>query len=105
LTFTVDVQGEFSFVFFTFAALLVDIEGRSLIVLLRSKIVEFGVTSTVELVAGGAQIPVTKENRLNYIDLVSSFKLNTQIKRQTEAFFGEYSVPFFFGSRSSVGSR
>lgn len=48
---------------------------------------EFGVTSTVELLPGGAQTAVTRENRLRYIDLVSSFKLNTQIKRQTESFF------------------
>lgn len=48
---------------------------------------EFGVTSTVELLPGGAQIAVTKENRLRYIDLISSFKLNAQIRLQTESFF------------------
>jgi hypothetical protein len=55
---------------------------------------EFGVTSTVDLVPGGAQIAVTKENRLRYIDLISSFKLNTQIRLQTESFFVGLSVFF-----------
>lgn len=48
---------------------------------------EFGTASTIELVQGGSQIAVTKENRLRYIDLVANFKLNIQLKSQCEAFF------------------
>ena len=48
---------------------------------------EFGVTKNIPLVPNGDQIPVTKENRLQYIHLVSHFKLTRQIKLQSEAFF------------------
>ncbi|KIK56337.1 hypothetical protein GYMLUDRAFT_47102 [Collybiopsis luxurians FD-317 M1] len=48
---------------------------------------EFGATRTVDLVRNGSNIPVTKENRLQYIYLVCHFKLSKQIKLQSEAFF------------------
>ena len=48
---------------------------------------EFGVPRSVELVPNGSNIPVTKENRLKYIYLVSLYKLSRQIKRQCNAFF------------------
>ncbi|CED85201.1 E3 ubiquitin protein ligase [Phaffia rhodozyma] len=48
---------------------------------------EFGVTTSVDLIPDGASVPVTNENRLKYIDLVAAYKLNTQIKKQSEAFF------------------
>jgi len=48
---------------------------------------EFGAAQSVNLVPNGSNIPVTKENRLQYIHLVSNYRLNTQIKSQGEAFF------------------
>lgn len=48
---------------------------------------EFGVTRTVDLIPNGSNIPVTRENRLQYIYLVSHYRLTKQIKKQSEAFF------------------
>ncbi|KAK7041620.1 ubiquitin-protein ligase (E3) [Paramarasmius palmivorus] len=48
---------------------------------------EFGVTKTHELIPGGSSTPVTASNRLQYIYLVSHFKLRKEIKKQSEAFF------------------
>ncbi|TFK19059.1 ubiquitin protein ligase [Coprinopsis marcescibilis] len=48
---------------------------------------ELGVTKDVELVPGGSNLSVTKANRLDYITLVSHFKLKKQIKKQSDAFF------------------
>ncbi|KAF5340438.1 hypothetical protein D9758_013567 [Tetrapyrgos nigripes] len=48
---------------------------------------EFGTTRSVDLIRNGSNIAVTKENRLQYIYLVSHFKLSKQIKLQSEAFF------------------
>lgn len=47
---------------------------------------EFGVTHTTELVPGGAEIPVTNENRLSYIYHMSRYRLSTQIEPQCAAF-------------------
>ncbi|KAK6625595.1 hypothetical protein RUM43_005894 [Polyplax serrata] len=41
---------------------------------------------THELVPGGRAIPVTNENKINYIHLMSHFRMHTQIKDQTTAF-------------------
>ncbi|EEB13316.1 ubiquitin-protein ligase, putative [Pediculus humanus corporis] len=41
---------------------------------------------THELVPGGKAIPVTNENKINYIHLMSHFRMHTQIKDQTAAF-------------------
>ncbi|KAK0207871.1 HECT-domain-containing protein [Desarmillaria ectypa] len=48
---------------------------------------EFGVTKTMDLIPGGSTIAVTRENRLQYIYLVSHYRLSKQIKLQSEAFF------------------
>jgi ubiquitin-protein ligase E3 C len=48
---------------------------------------ELGDTKNVELIPGGSDISVTKENRLKYITLVSHYRLSRQIKKQSEAFF------------------
>ncbi|KAJ3337229.1 hypothetical protein HDU93_001419 [Gonapodya sp. JEL0774] len=48
---------------------------------------EFGQTRNVDLIKNGSQIPVTNENRIQYIYLVASYKLNTQIAKQSAAFF------------------
>ena len=52
-----------------------------------SHLTEFGEAKSVDLIPNGSNIPVTKENRLQYIHLVSHFKLTRQIKLQSEAFF------------------
>ncbi|KAG8821912.1 hypothetical protein FRC18_011175 [Serendipita sp. 400] len=48
---------------------------------------DLGITRTIELKPGGASIPVTKDNRLEYIYLVSYYRLTAQIKQQCDAFF------------------
>lgn len=48
---------------------------------------EFGVTKTIDLIPNGSNTAVTRENRLQYIYLVSHYRLSKQIKRQSEAFF------------------
>ncbi|KXS22341.1 HECT-domain-containing protein [Gonapodya prolifera JEL478] len=48
---------------------------------------EFGQTRNVELVRNGSQIPVTNENRIQYIYMVANYKLNFLIARQSAAFF------------------
>ncbi|KAF9108106.1 Ubiquitin-protein ligase E3B [Mortierella sp. GBA35] len=46
----------------------------------------FGTHRTVELMRGGRDIEVTKENRINYIFQVSDYRLNKQIQDQSRAF-------------------
>ncbi|KAJ7067265.1 HECT-domain-containing protein [Mycena amicta] len=48
---------------------------------------DFGVTKTTNLIPNGSNIPVTRENRLQYIYYVSHYRLSKQIKAQSEAFF------------------
>ncbi|ORX33914.1 hypothetical protein BD324DRAFT_665268 [Kockovaella imperatae] len=48
---------------------------------------EFGQTQTIDLVPGGSDIPVTVENRHEYIQLVCRYKLDKQISAQSRAFF------------------
>ncbi|GAK62249.1 HECT-domain-containing protein [Moesziomyces antarcticus] len=48
---------------------------------------EFGVSLTRELVPGGANIPVTNLNRMEYIYRISHYRLSTQIQHQCAAFF------------------
>ncbi|PWZ02601.1 HECT-domain-containing protein [Testicularia cyperi] len=48
---------------------------------------EFGVRNTIELVPGGANIPVTNLNRMEYIYRISHYRLTTQIAPQCQAFF------------------
>ncbi|KDR70650.1 hypothetical protein GALMADRAFT_879854 [Galerina marginata CBS 339.88] len=47
---------------------------------------ESGVSKIVELIQNGRDIAVTRENRLRYIDLATRFRLNVQIKQQSEVF-------------------
>jgi ubiquitin-protein ligase E3 C len=49
--------------------------------------VEFGVAKAVDLIPDGSNVPVTRENRLQYIYLTSHYRLSKQIKLQSEAFF------------------
>ncbi|OAX36693.1 HECT-domain-containing protein [Rhizopogon vinicolor AM-OR11-026] len=48
---------------------------------------DFGVAKAVELIPDGSNVPVTRENRLQYIYLTSHYRLSKQIKLQSEAFF------------------
>ncbi|KAG1720932.1 HECT-domain-containing protein [Suillus lakei] len=48
---------------------------------------EFGVAKAVDLIPDGSNVPVTRENRLQYIYLTSHYRLSKQIKLQSEAFF------------------
>jgi ubiquitin-protein ligase E3 C len=48
---------------------------------------EFGVTRTIDLKPNGNNIPVTRDNKLEYILRVSHYRLTKQIKEQSSAFF------------------
>ncbi|TFK70099.1 HECT-domain-containing protein [Pluteus cervinus] len=48
---------------------------------------EFGVTKTIDLKPNGSNIPVTRENRHEYILLMSHYRLSKQIRKQSDAFF------------------
>ena len=47
---------------------------------------EIGQAHVEEMKPGGANIPVTNENRIEYIHLIADFKLNRQIRSQCVAF-------------------
>ncbi|KAH8928415.1 HECT-domain-containing protein [Atractiella rhizophila] len=63
-----------------------DVEG-DLVLNFTVSDIEFGETVTHELIPNGSNIPVTKENRLQYIYLTSHYRLNRQIDAQCSAFF------------------
>ncbi|KAI0260666.1 HECT-domain-containing protein [Gloeopeniophorella convolvens] len=48
---------------------------------------EFGVARTIDLKPNGSNIPVTRDNKLEYILRVSHYRLTKQIKKQSDAFF------------------
>ncbi|KAH8977914.1 HECT-domain-containing protein [Lactarius hatsudake] len=48
---------------------------------------EFGVARTIDLKPNGSNIPVTRDNKLEYILRVSHYRLTKQIKQQSDAFF------------------
>ncbi|GAA5926625.1 hypothetical protein JCM1841_003185 [Sporobolomyces salmonicolor] len=47
---------------------------------------DFGVSRTIDLIPNGSEIAVTNENRMQYIVLVSNYRLNVQIAPQCRAF-------------------
>ena len=47
---------------------------------------EYGVTHTIDLVPDGRNIPVTDENKAEYVRLVSEYKLQTSVKDQLKEF-------------------
>lgn len=52
---------------------------------------EFGVTNVVDLIPGGRDIPVTEENKHDYVRLVVEHKLLSSVKEQMEHFLkGEF---------------
>lgn len=46
---------------------------------------DMGTSRTIDLIPYGDQVSVTKQNRLQYIYLVSHYRLSKQIKRQSDA--------------------
>ncbi|KAH7101855.1 HECT-domain-containing protein [Auriculariales sp. MPI-PUGE-AT-0066] len=48
---------------------------------------DLGVTRTINLIPNGENIPVTRENKLQYIHLVCHHRLSRQIQKQSRAFF------------------
>lgn len=46
----------------------------------------FGRNETIDLKPGGKDIPVTDENKLEYVDLVTSHRMTTAIREQLKAF-------------------
>ncbi|ORX81981.1 HECT-domain-containing protein [Anaeromyces robustus] len=48
---------------------------------------QFGVAKSIDLIANGSSIPVTDENKIQYIYHMANYKLNTQIYPQCKAFF------------------
>lgn len=55
--------------------------------ILNAVFAEFGVTRTIDLKPNGGNIPVTQDNKLEYILRVSHYRLTKQIKEQSSAFF------------------
>lgn len=41
---------------------------------------------TIDLIPNGSEVPVTNENRMQYIVLMSNYRLNVQIAQQSKAF-------------------
>lgn len=50
----------------------------------------FGLVDEVELVRGGRSVPVTAQNRIEYIHRVSNYRMNTQLQKQSDAFVGGF---------------
>ncbi|PLW45865.1 hypothetical protein PCANC_10121 [Puccinia coronata f. sp. avenae] len=48
---------------------------------------EFDASETIELIPNGSKTSVTAQNRINYIYLMSNYKLNIQLESQCAAFF------------------
>ena len=67
---------------------------------------ELGKTHIEELKPSGATTVVTNENRIEYIHLVADYKLNKQIRSQTNAFRQGLADVINLGEfwRSAVGS-
>lgn len=51
----------------------------------------FGTSKEVELVRNGSNIAVTASNRIEYMHRVANYRMNTQIKEQSEAFLKGFS--------------
>lgn len=51
----------------------------------------FGELVTIELKPGGADIPVTEDNKKDYADAVVEYRISKRIKEQFEAFMSGFS--------------
>ena len=54
---------------------------------LGNGVADFGVSRSVDLTPHGSEIAVTNDNRMQYIVLVSNYRLNVQIAPQCRAFY------------------
>ena len=50
-------------------------------------LLEYGEARTIDLIPNGSNIPVNNTNRIRYVYLVANYRLNTQIAKQSRAFF------------------
>ena len=64
-----------------------DIEYKKALRMYSKLRLDLGVAKTIDLLPNGSNIPVTKKNRLQYINLISHYRLTRQIKLQSDAFF------------------
>jgi E3 ubiquitin-protein ligase NEDD4 len=51
----------------------------------------FGEMVTIELKPGGADVPVTEENKKDYVDCVVDYRISKRVKEQFEAFMSGFS--------------
>ena len=51
----------------------------------------FGEMVTVELKPGGADIPVTEENKKEYVNLIVEYRISKRVKEQFDAFMSGFS--------------
>ena len=51
----------------------------------------FGEMVTIELKPGGADIPVTEENKKDYVESVVEYRISRRVKEQFEAFMSGFS--------------
>lgn len=51
----------------------------------------FGEMVTVDLKPGGADVPVTEENKKEYVDLVVEYRISKRVKEQFDAFMSGFS--------------
>lgn len=50
----------------------------------------FGEMVTIELKPGGADVPVTDENKKEYVDLVVEYRISKRVQEQFEAFLSGF---------------
>jgi E3 ubiquitin-protein ligase NEDD4 len=51
----------------------------------------FGEMVTIELIPGGADMPVTQDNKKEYVDAVVEYRISKRVKEQFEAFMSGFS--------------
>jgi E3 ubiquitin-protein ligase NEDD4 len=51
----------------------------------------FGEMVTIELKAGGGDVPVTEENKKDYVDCVVEYRISKRVKEQFDAFMSGFS--------------
>jgi len=66
--------------------LTMDLESLGLELTFTADVEEFGVVRTVELKPNGANIPVTEDNKMEYIQLATKHKMTTGIRKQIDSF-------------------
>lgn len=55
--------------------------------------IKCSVFQMVELVAGGAQIPVTNENKILYLNLLAQYRLANQVREEVDHFLKGNMLP------------